>query len=484
MVKKTVDIKYESRLLPNPDGTFFEETSSIQHWFGSGYVEIPKGVTSIEYCAINYDVTTITPIAFYDENKNFIISAVNTSAFAPVEGVIKVPENAKYFYQSKFYSDGDDRNSNNYTVYIYDKKYDLDSMENSCKFIGYETIEFGEDTFIDENICLVGGTFKKFSGWYSSDYIECNGRNYLEYDSYAFSNDTIDVAYISFFDQNKIYISGLKSSDTTAGEKTGKIAIPSNAYYVRGLKAGGNNPFIKLYPTGFISDKDIYDKNLPLTNNMTICCIGDSLTEGIDVGSHKIKESYPYFMGKYLNCDILNYGQKGRTSKTWWENYKDVYSFTSDIDVVLIMFGTNGGLTSNTLATDVEPYTNYNDYADTSVGCYCKLIEYIMEQTENHAQIILLTPPYSTYTEAQEQLVKDTNPVIKAIAERYSLPVIDVFNECGMGKFNADIFRPHDGCHFNAKGYHKLGTFIGSKVKSIISTFDLSDVYDDETPTN
>ena len=104
-----------------------------------------------------------------------------------------------------------------------------------------------------------------------------------------------------------------------------------------------------------------------------------------------------------------------------------------------------------------------------------------MEDTEHHAQIILLTPPYSSYTETQTQTVINSEPVIRAIAKRNNLPVIDVLNECGMGKFNGDIFRPHDGCHFNAKGCHKLGTFIGSQVKALFSTFDLTDVYDDET---
>ena len=203
--------------------------------------------------------------------------------------------------------------------------------------------------------------------------------------------------------------------------------------------------------------------------NLNMCVIGDSLTQGVDVYKHLIVESYPFYMSRKLGSTVLNYGQMGRRPDDWWSNYRNVYTLDSTIDVVLIMFGTNGGLTSNTLATDVEPYTNYNDYADTSVGCYCKLIEYIMEQTENHAQIILLTPPYSSYSSAQTEIVTLTEPVIRAIAKRYNLPVIDVLNESGMGKFNADKFRPNDGCHFNAIGYKRLGEYISSRVKSYLS---------------
>jgi len=299
----------------------------------------------------------------------------------------------------------------------------------------------------------------------------------------------IDVAYVAFFDEAKTMISCLKSSDTSNGEKIGTVDVPSGAKYVRSVYAASTSmtPKLQLAATGMKKDiSDLHNseaKNTPLTYNAKICCIGDSLTQGVDFRSHIIKENYPYFMSQYLNCTVLNYGQKGRTSKTWWNNYKDYYTFDPTIDVVLIMFGTNCGLTKNTLPTDVEPYDDPDDYADTSVGCYCKLIEKIMTDTQNHAQIILLTPPYSTYTSKQEQTVIDSEPTIRAIAKRYQLPVIDVLNECGMGKFNGDVFRPHDGCHFNAKGgYHRLGTFIGSKVKSMISTFDIDEEYDDETP--
>ena len=77
-------------------------------------------------------------------------------------------------------------------------------------------------------------------------------------------------------------------------------------------------------------------------------------------------------------------------------------------------------------------------------------------------------------------MIYDSEPTIRAIAKRYQLPVIDVLNESGIGEFNGSVFRPHDDMHFNAKGYHKLGTFIGSRVRSYLSWFNLDDVYDDE----
>lgn len=479
----TANLSYTSKDVPNHDGSFFHDSSAVQHWFGSGYVKIPNGVKAIKYRGINYSASVVTPIAFYDVNKVFISAETKYTTYTIVEDTIAVPDNAKYFYQSEYYFEGDARNSNNYTIYEYGQKYDLDQMKQSTDALGSVAVKYGIEAYTSADIYLADGTKQTFSGWYSTDFIKCTGRNSIQYDaiSYYDANHTpiIDVAYISFFDESKQFIGCLKSSDVTNGEQFGTTALPSGCAYVRGVTGGSIDPYIILNSTGFI--KDIAAGN-PLTNGMKICCVGDSLTKGVDVGSHVIKENYPYFMSQYLNCDIVNYGETGRSSKTWWDNYKDVHLFDPTMDIVLIMFGTNGGLATNTLSTDVDPYTDWHDYADTSVGDYCKLIEKIMEDTQNHAQIILLTPPYSTYTEAQEQLVKNSNAVVKAIAERYSIPVIDVLNDCGMGKFNASAFRPHDGCHFNAKGYHRLGTFIGSKVKSMVSTFSLDDNYDDETP--
>ena len=475
----TAHLIYESRSVPNPDGTFFTDTGATQKWFGSGYVEIPNGVKAIKYRGINYSASIVTPIAFYDVDKVFISAETKYTTYTIVEDIIAVPENAKYFYQSEFYFEGDTRNSNNYTIYEYGQTYDLATMKQSTDAFGMVEVKYGSEAYTSADIYQADGTKRTFSGWYSTDFIKCTGRDSIQYDAYSFYNGTIDVAYISYFDENRQFIGCLKSSDVTNGEQFGSATLPSGCAYVRGVTGGTIDPYIILNTTGFI--KDIVAGN-PLTNGMKICCVGDSLTKGVDVGSHVIKENYPYFMSQYLKCDIVNYGETGRSSKTWWDNYKDVHLFDPSMDIILIMFGTNGGLAVNTLSTDVEPYSDWHDYADTNVGDYCKLIEKIMEDTQNHAQIILMTPPYSTYTEAQEQLVINSNPVVKAIAQRYSIPVIDVLYESGMGKFNASVFRPHDGCHFNAKGYHRLGTFVGSRVKSMVSTFSLNDNYDDETP--
>lgn len=344
--------------------------------------------------------------------------------------------------------------------------------ENDCVIMGVETTE-GVNKI---DIHVAEGKYRETHKWrYHSDAFfittsktdeETTGSRMAYVSSYNLKVKKGDEVYIRFLSGTFKY-----SNDT---ENTYDALASIDAANVMTVK----------YFVGFnlilANESNVYDYLSDILN-LKICTIGDSLTQGVDVYKHIITESYPFYLSRHLGSEVLNYGQMGRTSQTWWENYKDVYTFDTSIDVVLIMFGTNGGLTINTLDTDVEPYNSWEDYANTSVGCYCKLIEKIMGDTNNHAQIILMIPPYSTYSTSQETLVINSEATIRAIAKKYQLPVIDVLNESGMGKYNGGAFRPHDGCHFNAKGYHKLGTFIGSKLKSMLSTFSLSDVYDDET---
>ena len=363
----------------------------------------------------------------------------------------------------------------------------IDNIEERIEVLGRDTIEYDINSFTSNVIYRADGSTRVYGNtWVSTAFLPVGQSKSIEYKGYAYKDATNNVAVVAFFDEEKSFLSCVPSSQFGDGGKNadGVAAIPDGTYYVRVVSLTTRaDSYVGLIGYGIVSEMD--KLSILKTNNamgIKVCCVGDSLTQGVDVGSHVIAESYPYFLSKYLGCKIVNYGHMGRTSQTWWNNYKDSDTFDASMDVVLIMFGTNGGLTSNTLSIDVEPFDDWHDYADTSVGDYCKLIESIMEQTGNKTQIILITPPYSSYTPQQTQIVINTEPVVRAIAKRYNLPVIDVLNECGMGKFNAAMFRPHDGCHFNAKGYHKLGTFIGSQLKSLFSTFDFTDVYDDETP--
>jgi lysophospholipase L1-like esterase len=370
---------------------------------------------------------------------------------------------------------------------------DIDNLENAVmeplNVIGRAAKTYSGSDFTSHDLYFSDGTAHEYaSPWCSTDFINCLGYTELSYVAEAFysAQYNIDVAFVSFFDENKDMIDSLNSSDYSNGAVSGDATIPSGAVYVRVVGQDTKTRSLILKSNGYIKKIDQLWNDVE--TGLKICCIGDSLTEGVDGETpyppHVIAENYPYFMGKYLNATTLNYGKAGTSPNTWWANLSSYgFTFDSSIDVVLIMFGTNGNLNTNTLATDVEPYNDWHDYANTGVGCYCKIIEYLMEQTQNHAQIILCTAPFNHYDENDYyQRAKKSVDTTKAIAERYLLPVIDVYYKSGLNDFNGDVFRPHDNMHFSAKGYHRLGTFIGSQTKAYLSRFSLDDEYNDELP--
>lgn len=245
---------------------------------------------------------------------------------------------------------------------------------------------------------------------------------------------------------------------------------------------------------------DKYLRSNAFKHSAKIAFIGDSLTQGLTGGSSGsytfADKPYPTVFKEFIkNYDItvLNFGRRGLSAKSYWneaipENGNwhstadgepgDTIAFDSSIDAVIIMFGTNGNLNNNTIDADTAIATGqtYLDYADTQCGDYCKIIEYIMEHTNNHAQIILVAPIYSTEPQHENKLI-NTLPTIQALGERYQIPVINALYESGLGKFNTSVFyNTTDLIHLNQAGYSKFGSFMASKFMGLYSTFDMSEL--------
>ena len=124
---ENVVIDYKENLTPKTDGTFYEDTSDNASWLGSGYVEIPNDVMRISYLGASFfSGFAISPIAFYDSDKNFI-SCVKPiqPGNGVVSGIVEVPSNAKYFVQTKL---DNNEGSDNYTIYHYAPNYGIEKI--------------------------------------------------------------------------------------------------------------------------------------------------------------------------------------------------------------------------------------------------------------------------------------------------------------------------------------------------------------------
>ena len=350
------------------------------------------------------------------------------------------------------------------------------------KDLGYKT-EINNGDY--NNVSIINdGTEHSYKGWYTSSFKECNDYKYLICEDVAFYS-SVPINAISFFDKKQNYIGGINSSNIT-GENidsrylkfNGTVKIPNNAYYFKDSKFNLNGLESKNIIFGSSKENDIFEQINNLDNkikNQTILCIGDSLTEGDygsdTVGTKNVKaENYPFFLSKFLGCTVINKGKCGITATGYWNELSKTIDY-SEVTTIIIMLGTNAVLT-DTLETDTNITDNqtYEDYADTQTGNYCKIIEYALEQTQGKAQIVLCTPPHvGTKRQSNRNNAYNSNEVIKKIGMKYHVPVFDVLYEGGFSDYNQDIMQPIDNLHFGLLGYKKLATFIGSKLKSVLS---------------
>lgn len=221
--------------------------------------------------------------------------------------------------------------------------------------------------------------------------------------------------------------------------------------------------------------KNIEDKMLTIENPKVLHCgfIGDSLTEGdygsLDGSINKKDLNYPHYFKQVTGWTGTNFGKCGWTTKDVWERIVSTMHLSNSYKIFIIMLGTNGRLT-DTIEVDCIG-ADYNNYANTQTGSYCKIVEHIMKNCPT-AQIFLCTPPYNNKTGKKEHIV-ETGNVVKKIAKKYNIQVIDVYSELGVNSLNENVFLPIDRLHFGQYGYQKLGVFLASKIKSNLSYYDL-----------
>lgn len=171
-------------------------------------------------------------------------------------------------------------------------------------------------------------------------------------------------------------------------------------------------------------------------------CLGDSLTSGAYYASgfagKSINENYPNAVGRMLSIYVENGGYSGYSASTWYTENMEKYDF-SKYDSFVIWLGTNNGLT-DTLDVDVDPYDDYNDFAETETGYYCKIIEYIKSKNSNC--VVFLGRIF-----ASKDDVEVTNTVIDKIAKKYDFATID-FSDMGHKEhpeWHCGISNPHFG---------------------------------------
>ena len=201
-----------------------------------------------------------------------------------------------------------------------------------------------------------------------------------------------------------------------------------------------------------------------------IVFIGDSITEGFGIPDAQRNEfRFPTVFGKILDKEhpkkykIINFGHCGTTmlsnvNAAWCKSGFNELKNTKPY-MAIIMLGTNDSKAENWKAEKNQAAQFEKD-----------LLEVIKKlKKQNHkVKIYLCTPPpafsgnklSSGDSISGERIKKEILPIVKKIAKKEKLPIIDVFK-----KFlhKSELFA--DGVHPNIKGADAFAKFIYQEVK-------------------
>lgn len=141
-----------------------------------------------------------------------------------------------------------------------------------------------------------------------------------------------------------------------------------------------------------------------------------------------------------------------------------------DADIICVFGGTNDfghGVAPIGMRTDTDPSTFY--------GALNDLYSYLID-TYPHAFIFVMTPLHRSHEEEASFNTKNPNSLplsdyvrmIREIAERHSIPVLDLFRDSGIYPIVRkvrDAYMP-DGLHPNDLGHYKLAGLIEQFLKN------------------
>ena len=196
----------------------------------------------------------------------------------------------------------------------------------------------------------------------------------------------------------------------------------------------------------------------------TICCIGDSLTEGDygicgKFGIANVKpENYPYFLSKLSGCTVKNFGYCGYRASNILDKFKEGAINVSGADLIVILLGTNGGFTPSEETVDTKAYK--------------EIVNMCNAQAPN-ARIIICTPPHVSHNKNQpgflfNEHVRLAAQFVRKFGEENNLEIIDLYKDNRINDDNENIMQPNDGLHFGEVGYQTLAKIIYEAIKKYL----------------
>lgn len=455
------------------------------YYDSSDYIEVKKiyGICRVPYNNTKY---SMSGIAFYDANKNFIqyISLGTDYEFDNFNQrtVVWYPINRDAVYLRFAH----ERSRGN--IWVVEKEF-VASI-----FDGYTTKEEHEQTVRKlDSLFATPFLFKKGMECENSLYIDESGNRVTSsnYDTSMFlpvdNGSTYvltNVRTVNFYGSEKNWLSGMdtRSSEnanydlTIDDENTKYIRVSCwndlamNVYGVVLKNAEfdvvnfGDSIFGQ-YPTcSDISTKAQEKTQIKFAN----CAFGGTTTSSRE-GDYNAFSFYSLCDAIYAE-DFSAQIEKGNLSSFYRYHTNTLASVDfSKVKVITIAYGTNDWNFGNDIDNESDKY---------DVATYCGALRYGIEKIlakYPHIQICLMSPIFrmlengdsDSIANSKGKYLKDFCDAMKMVAQEYHLPFFDHYN-IGINKFNHTVYLKDKTHPTYTDGIDLLGTIVGEEVKSII----------------
>ncbi len=318
-------------------------------------------------------------------------------------------------------------------------------------------------------------------------------------------NKVGDISGNGFYDVsgNRIFdVSGNRlmsvSGNTVSGNSISGNAIQKDAFPDGGTSENGGSTllekrkirgsYIETRKQNGIDKKAISENDVDFSE-ISIACLGDSITEAANLSDMENYQqySYPTKLKDLLGAEsVVNLGIGGSSIGRYWDQaFVDRYQeIPEDTDLILVMGGTNDGfcLSENELGTMEERKER------TYIGDLDELMRSLKRDYPD-ATIVFATPLPNVlhdilrkerdYLLPQSLLVN----IMKQLAAEYEIPVIDLYNSNILDTHDAAVIYNYmpDGVHCNSDGYTLLAEHMAAEVIRLYE-MDENEAGDERTP--
>lgn len=207
-------------------------------------------------------------------------------------------------------------------------------------------------------------------------------------------------------------------------------------------------------------------------SQVSIACLGDSITEAANLSDleNYRQYSYPTRLGELLGAEkVTNLGIGGSSIGRYWDQaFVDRYrEIPQDTDLILVMGGTNDGF----CLSQEELGSMQERKARTFIGDLDELLGGLKENYPN-ARVVLATPLpnvlHDILRKERDYLLPQSVLVnaMKELAAEHGIPVIDLYNSNILDTHDAAVIYNYmpDGVHCNAQGYTLLAEHFAAEL--------------------